>query len=342
MEKFKWANSLPLAFALVALSLHVDADKAITLGNDPWPPFIIPGDPAGTAEAIVCGAMIRSGWRCDVKTMEWISVLEAAEAGRLDGIAAAWKSSERLSAFWFSEPYLTNRIVPVVRAEQKTRIASLENLAGLTVALVDGFAYGESLTDAEVQFDTLTMTSPEEAMQAVSEGRAQVALIDELIMRSYVESHPESGVVAGGPSLFFRELHLAVSRQHPEGEQIVEDFNSSFHAMLQDGTINEILQLDWLVTDLGRDGDLDLVLRHSVSPGDLDVLSQGSAPYPHLQSHSLEIAHPEWQKSGMDYHANGVEHDSLSSALDSAFGKRRVCDYEQWTSHVVCVETRSR
>ena len=139
-----------------------------------------------------------------------------------------------------------------------------------------------------------------------------------------------------------RELHFAVSRQHPEAEQIIEDFNQRFQAMLEDGTVNEILELDWLITDVGRDGDLDFVLRTSISPNQLaDPLSPGGA-YAHGQSEHLELAHPDWQKASPGYQVGGVEHDSLSDALESAFGRKRVCGYEQWSSHIVCAETKRR
>ncbi len=67
---------------------------------------------------------------------------------------------------------------------------------------------------------------------------------------------------------------LLVSRQHPRAEQIISDFHHHYEIMLKDGVVNEILDVDWLATDIGNDGKLDLVLRSGVSFDDLGTPNQ--------------------------------------------------------------------
>ena len=101
---------------LIAISLFsfAEAKDSLRLSNDAWPPFIIKGRERGTAEMLVCQALERSGWPCMVEVKEWETVLNEARIGAIDGIAAAWRDPERETYLLFSEPYLTNRIVPVV------------------------------------------------------------------------------------------------------------------------------------------------------------------------------------------------------------------------------------
>lgn len=332
----------PLMLAVVFAAAGVQAGEALRLGNDPWPPFIIPGAEQGTAEQLVCEALARGGHTCDVTVSEWTAVLERARSGELDGIAAVWKSPERESFLVYSEPYLTNRMVAVTRAGAGFNIDSLDQLSGMRVALVGDFAYGDAIEAARPQMQVFVVDSDLAGMHAVRLGQVHVAIVDELMARRYVDAGRVDEVEIGDGALTYRELYFAASRANPAAEAVVGDFNRGFQAMLADGSVNEILGLDWLVTDLGNDGTLDLVLRPSVSPEELDdPLAPGGA-YAYRQKEHLEFAHPAWQSTGAQYQVKGVQHDSLAAALESAYGRQRVCGYERWSAHVVCSETQSR
>jgi len=327
---------------LVALAFPVQAAESLNLANDPWPPFVIEGEEAGTAEALVCEALRRSGWDCDISVDHWSEVLAGTRSGERDGVVAIWKSEERETYLVFSDPYLTNRMIAITAADSAFRPSSLGDLAGRRVALVADFAYGDEITAARESMDVTEVEDDLAAIQAVQSGQAQAAIIDELIARQMVDDGLAEGVTLSGAALSFRELHFAVSRQHPQAQQIVDDFNQSFQVMLEDGTVNEILEIDWLVTDVGRDGDLDFVLRASISPDQLADPHLPGGVYAPGQSDHLELAHPEWQTASPGYQVGGVEHDSLSAALESAYGRKRMCGYEQWSSHIVCAETKTR
>jgi polar amino acid transport system substrate-binding protein len=327
-----------IAFATMSAA---QAQVALELGNDPWPPFVVEGSEQGTAERLVCEALVRAGWSCSVRLDEWPEVLAAARSGELDGIAAVWKSPEREDFLAFSEPYLTNRMIAVTRAGAGFNIDSLEQLGGMRVALVNDFAYGEKIEAIRSSVQMYEVDSDLAGMHAVRLEQAHVAIVDELIARRYLDEGRIDEVELGDSALTFRELHFGVSLAHPQAAEIVQAFNRSFQAMLADGTINEILGLDWLVADLGNDGDLDFVLRKSVSPDALDdPLAPGGA-FAYRQKEHLELAHPDWRSSGQGYAVDGVEHDSLAAALESAYGRKRVCGYERWSSHIVCSETKT-
>ena len=98
---------------LLSLSSASGAQDTLTLGNDPWPPFVLEGEAEGTAEQLVCEALRRGGQACSVVTGEWQATLDRASAGELDGIAALWKTAERQETILFSGPYMTNRIITV-------------------------------------------------------------------------------------------------------------------------------------------------------------------------------------------------------------------------------------
>ena len=327
---------------IIALAWNARAAEVLNLANDPWPPFIIEGEEQGTAEKLVCQALQRAGWACEIAVDRWQNVLAGARSGALDGIAAVWKSPDREAFLAFSRPYLTNRMVAVTVAGDSFDPDSLPELSGLTVALVADFAYGEEIDQARASMSIIDAEDDLAAIRLVQSGKARAAIIDELIARQLVEEGEAEGLELGSRALTFRELHFAVSKQHPSALEIIDDFNRSFQSMLEDGTVNEVLGIDWLVTDVGLDGDLDFVMRRSVSPDRLADPSLRGSVYAHDQSDYAELAGPEWQTSQPGYQVDGVEHDSLSAALESAFGRKKICGYEQWSSHIICTESRNR
>jgi polar amino acid transport system substrate-binding protein len=335
-------KSVLMLATLLLAAVSLQAQDRLDLGNDPWPPFVIEGEEQGTAERLVCEALVRAGWQCGVRVDEWPVVLEKARTGELDGIAAVWKSPERERFLAFSEPYLTNRMIAVTRSGAGFDVDSLEQLSGMRVALVKDFAYGDDIEAARAHMQEFAVDSDLAGMHAVRLGQAHAAIVDELIARRYLEQGRVDEVELGDTALTFRELHFGVSLAHPHAEEIVQAFNRSFQAMLADGSINEILGLDWLIADIGNDGDLDFVLRDSVSPDQLDDPMLPGSAYAYRQKEQLEFAHPGWQGAGVGYQVNGIEHDSLAAALESAYGRKRVCGYERWSRHIVCSETKSQ
>jgi polar amino acid transport system substrate-binding protein len=327
---------LLLIITLVFLLPGAMADQSLSLGNDAWPPFIIEGAEQGTSEKLVCEALDRAGWGCEIEVGDWEKVLEGARSGSLDGIAAAWRTPEREQFLLFSDPYLTNRIVPVVAANSPIKLEGVANLDGRRVAMVPDYAYGAEIDAAKSAFDVVSVKDAAEAIMAVQAGRADIALVDELVVRAILESDAQFEVTVIDKVLAYRELHFAVSRQHPQAEQIVSDFHRTYELMLKDGAVNEALNVDWLATDLGNDGQLDLVLRSGVSFDDLNVPSQKGSAYALEQSDYRTMSQPDVDYSNLNYRVDGKSHSSLQSALVEVFGKDVVCTHKEYSSQFDC------
>lgn len=312
------------------------ANQDLSLGNDSWPPFIIEGEEQGISEKLVCEALSRAGWTCHVAVKEWEQVLTEAKEGSVDGIAAAWKTPEREQYLLFSDPYMTNRIVPVVAMDGAIHVKTAGDLAGLKVAMVPDYAYGSEIEDALASFTQVPAKGSAAALKAVQDGTADLALVDELVVRTALEGDSYAGILALDAVLAYRELFFAVSRQHPQAEQIIADFHRTFELMLKDGAVNEALGVDWLATDLGNDGKMDLVLSKGISLDDLkDPAAKGST-YALEQSDYRMMKKSDLDLSNMNYQVDGKSHSSLQSALVDVFGKDVVCEHREYTSTLDC------
>lgn len=331
-------NKTILILITLALASTALAREPLRLANDAWPPFIITGKQQGTAEQLVCEALRRSGWSCSVDVKEWETVLNEVRVGVIDGVAAAWRTPERETYMLFSEPYLSNRIVPVIAAENPVSIESLADLSGLRVAMVKDYAYGDELEAAAPGFEVVSEKNSQRAMKAVLQGKADVALVDELVARDELYKSEMSRLTALDTVLAIRNLHLAVSRRHPLAQGIVDDFQRAYKIMLQDGTVNEILNVDWLATDFGQSGTMDVVLRSGSSLDTLANPSSSGSVYALETSEYQTMRGKGLENSDVNYKVEGKSYSSLQSALEEVFGKDTVCKHKNFTSEFDCTD----
>jgi len=315
-----------------------EAEQTLVLSNDAWPPYIVEGEKRGTAESLVCQALERSGWQCEVRVDDWDKVLNAARAGTIDGVVAAWRDSDRESFLLFSEPYLSNRIVPVTSNKHPLAIGSVDDLEGLRVTLVKGYAYGDEITSKLAGADVIEARTVAEVLQRLANGDADVALVDELAAMETLKHTGMGDLGIGDSVLAFRDLHFAVSRQNPQAQQIIDDFQRSYELMLADGTVNEILNLDWLATDLGQSGDLSVVMRPGISLDDLSNPTGMNDVYLLQNSEYRRMKKGDLDTSQVKFNIDGTSYDSLQAAMDSVFGKDAVCKHKNFTSTFDCTE----
>ena len=325
---------------LIAISFFssIQAAEPLVLANDAWPPFIIEGDVKGTAEQLVCQALERSGWSCELKVEDWDKVLDEARSGSIDGIAAAWKDADRESYLLYSEPYLTNRIIPVVNNDKPVEINSAADLAGLRVVMVVDYAYGDEILSMKSSIEAVVATNSLEALFLVQNGKADVALIDELVARDELLEPGLDNLKTINTVLAYRDLHFAVSRKNSNAQQIIDDFQRSYQLMLSDGTVNEILNVDWLATGFGLTGDLNVVMRSGVSLDDLSDPSDTGGVYALGGSDYQRMNKGDMDTSRVKYQVEGKSYSSLNLALDEAFGENSPCKHKDYSSEFDCTD----
>jgi len=306
--------------------------ETVNLGNEPWPPYVLAGDAKGTAELIVCEALDRAGWDCNIKLDEWEKTLQQASNGELDGIAAIWHTPQRAESLLYSRPYLTNRLVPVYSSSIELNIREVGDLTGLRVVTEVQVAYGESIMTALEKLRVEQVRGVENTLRAVQSDKADVALVDELSARDLLNKPEFEDLVAGQRALAFRELYFAVSKKHRSGAEIITAFNESYQSMLKDGSINRILDIDWVVTDLKFDGIPDFIHRGGGSA--LDAGDSGTV-YPVGQKDYKIISQPGFTGSNANFQVTSAGDDS-TGGTKTIFTLQEKCFYDNRTARIVC------
>lgn len=319
---------------LIILATPLLAEReTVNLGNEPWPPYVLSGEQKGTAEQIVCEALNRAGWDCDIQHGDWEETLQRASNGQLDGIAALWQTPEREATLRYSRPYLTNRLVPVIADRLDMDIKTVDDLYGLRVVTEIEVAYGDEIMAVLERLNVQKVRGVENALIAVQDNKADVALVDELSARDFLSQTGEDTLNIGQRALAFRELYFAVSKKHPRNAEIVASFNVAYQSMLKDGTVNRILDIDWVVTDLKFDGVPDFIHRDG---GNTLEAGSSSKVYPLGQQDYQMISEPGFSSSNANFQIDKLESGSTADATSDSFALKKKCYYDNHSARIIC------
>ncbi|MGB5204219.1 substrate-binding periplasmic protein [Eudoraea sp.] len=257
-----------LLFLTISSLFTYSQNQNIKLASDIYPPFTDVEGEKGFALEIVQEALNRGGVQIDLTITGFTEVLDGINTGIYHGSAALWKTEDRENYLFYSEPYLENRLILVGRKGSDVSAKSLKELKDKKIAIISGYAYGASVyTSLDVVL--IPGKSDQENLEKLLTFKTDYMLVDELLI-SYLLNYQLNDISRfleiGSEAFMIQPLHLAVLKNMPNAEKIIEDFNSNINTMMSDGTYNKILELNWIQSDVDGDGVLELVL-HGDSAG---------------------------------------------------------------------------
>jgi len=248
---YRWSRAksclrvVALLFLITSMTIAPAQDRELVVGTSIWPPYVDPKLPGqGLAVSIVTAALERSGYRVVIKFEDWERTLSAAKAGETAVIAAAWYTPERERDFLFSEPYLTNEIKFLKRRGTPFSYQSLDDLKGLRIGVVYGYAYSPEF-DRAAGFTRAPETHVVPNIVELLSGSIGLMVGDERTLRYELARHfgkQRRDLEFLPKPLASRELHLVVSRAHPQAHTIVNDFNRGLAEIRRDGTYRKLLR----------------------------------------------------------------------------------------------------
>jgi len=296
--------------SLAAIGLTLSAQgKPLRLVSTVWPPFTnVAGQPRFALD-LVETSLQRLGIPNATSFVDAGAYTPALLTGAYDGSAAAWRDTTREQALIFSQPYLENRLILVAKRGGNVSARTLADLKGRRIALVEGYAYGDAIEKAGLVF--VRSKSEEDSLTQLLAGRADYALMDDLVVRYIVSNYPEEArtrLEIGTTPLLTRPLYFALRRSAPDAQSIVDRFNGQLRTLMTDGTYNRLLHVDWIRADVDGDGIAEYVSLSEKS---------GSAPpqnaYPLFSPGSLDKAVKEDQER---YFFGGAVYNGWSSVPD--------------------------
>ena len=236
-----------LICTVVLLTVCTGSGKAGSLAIvvNSWPPYVekqLPGK--GLAMQIVANALQRKGYQSIITIETWSRVLEGLEVGVFDIVGAIWKTPEREKTLLFSKPYLVNRIKFIRHKNLQVEYQSLQDLSGYLIGVVKDYAYDEDFLKSELIIK-IQQNHIIQNLLKLEQGEIDLTLGDERALsfelNRYMHGQAGNFKFLDKP-LSTQGLHIAVSRQHPAGKQIITAFNQAIQEMQADGSLDRIVK----------------------------------------------------------------------------------------------------
>ncbi|MEA2093225.1 MAG: transporter substrate-binding domain-containing protein [Pseudomonadota bacterium] len=224
--------------SLMALDLSV-----VHTGN--WPPYAakeLPGQ--GLAVELVTTALQNAGYTVHLRVDSLDRIVEGIKLGVYDVFATPWYSDARNRYLDFSDPYLESTIRFIKRKETDFKYTGLAGLKGMTVGVVQDYAYDPAFSQAH-DFNKISERNLIQNLLKLTQRRVQLTLDDELVLQyeinRFMPRAMENLELVQRP-LALRGVHIGVSRENPEHAKIVADFNKAIKEMINDGSYSGIMQ----------------------------------------------------------------------------------------------------
>lgn len=235
-------------FCLLVLSGFVSVSvlaKPLSIVGSSWPPYVEKDHPAqGLAMEVVVKAFKQQGYQPRTNIETWSRALEGVNIGVYDVIVAIWKTPDREKQLIFSQPYLENQIKFIKMKETDVQYQTLDDLRGYLIGIVKNYAYD----DAFMQSEKLIKIPQNHIIQnllKLTQGEIDLTLGDEKAIRyainQYMKSF-ESQLEFLEKPLSKKNLYIAVSRQNPNAQKIVRDFNQALEKIKRSGRFAKIVK----------------------------------------------------------------------------------------------------
>lgn len=235
---------LVFLYAFLMLTATIDAAE-LNVATSEWIPYVGNDLPKqGMAIDIVNTALQRAGYQPVVSIKNWSRALEGTDVGYYDLIAAAWYSKKRAQHFVFSKPYLQNEIKLLKHVDSDFQYQSVMNLNGKLLGVIKDYAYGEAVDNAQGLL-RVPGTHVLENILRVLNRQIDLTLDDERVLqyqiRHNMSSNKDKLVMLPKP-ISTNGLHIAVSKQNPRHQEIVQAFDKAIAGMKKDGSYERIIK----------------------------------------------------------------------------------------------------
>ena len=221
------------------------AQAAIKIGLDNWPPFADEKDPTlGICYTLTKAIFEPQGYRLLPKILPATRIIHYMEEGDVKEVEATplmWKSEERAKSFLFSEPLLFNSVHFFVKADRSIEYETLDQLKPYAIGVIRGYYNGDEFDKAEF-LDKVICADSLQMIRMLEKGRIDMGVLDRVVAETLIKQENLAGAFNMLPKPLFRVgLHLAVSKKHPNGQKLIDQFNQGLERIKQSGEYARIL-----------------------------------------------------------------------------------------------------
>lgn len=233
-----------LVCAILGLSPALAGEAPLPIAFEDYPPYEYEenGQARGINIDLIREAFRRMGLTPVFELRPWKRALLELRTGEIAGLSSGFKTPEREAFACFpSEPLAEEVNVIVVPQGSELRIASPDDLRGLSVGVVRDYTYGPKI-DSLRSFRRVEANTSQQLLDMLLNGRMDAALGNRAVFEHQMRKMGRGGQLRFVYELGRGPLYLFFSRARgdQEAETLARDFGQAVRAMRDDGTFDAI------------------------------------------------------------------------------------------------------
>ncbi|GGK42042.1 transporter substrate-binding domain-containing protein [Nocardia camponoti] len=253
---FRWKNKVAAATAMAVLSLVAtacgDSDesasgkpKLVIATSGTFRPITFSDGGKLTGYDIEAGTEIakRAGYDVEFVSGQLSGLLPGLNAGKFDAVMSGLTmTDQRKQSITFSEPYLADGTVAVVKADN-TKVKDITQLSGLNVGVIGGSATQTVVQKVGGYAELKEYPGAPEGFADVAAGRVEVFAAGRIAAEDFVKNSPKgSEVKIVGNVHAMMPAGVGLPKEDKAG--LKAKFDAAIAAMWSDGTLKR-LQEKW-------------------------------------------------------------------------------------------------
>ncbi|HIU83983.1 MAG TPA: basic amino acid ABC transporter substrate-binding protein [Candidatus Aphodousia gallistercoris] len=223
-QTLKFAAFAVSAFGMVCSAQA--ADKVYQVGsNMAFAPFefVEDGKPAGFDMDLIVAIMKTQGAEVQLNNLPFDGLIPALQAGTIDiAMSGMTITEERKKRVSFSEPYYDNGLVVLVRAADKDKFKSIDDIKGKTLCAQIGTTGAITAGKMSGKNVKLFNNGPEAFMELNNKG-CDAVVHDKPVVNYYVAKRGDKDVVVLPGQLNSEQTGIAVAKDNKELLKMVND-----------------------------------------------------------------------------------------------------------------------
>ena len=243
-------------------ALELPTDRPIIVGGDSdYPPIEYldeNGRPAGYGVELTYAIAQALGLTIEIRLQPWDQTRSALEAGTVDIVQGMFYSPERDEIFDFTQPHLVAHGVAVCRTGEGEPPGTIEELQDMRIVVQEGDIMHDWALQNGLEAQVTAVSSPEEALRAVSEGRYDCTLLSRVVALSIINSQGWKNLVVGTRSLSSSEYCYAVAAGRTG---LLAQFGEGLKLLDESGEYRRIYQ-KWMGVYEEARPDTGIILRY--------------------------------------------------------------------------------
>ncbi len=228
------------------LSITGVKSELVKMTTVDWPPFYGKDlENGGILVALTREVLKVQGHELKVDFVPWVRALKKSKEGKYHALLGCWYTKEREKHFIFSKTNLDGTPHFLTLPDSTLKVKKVEDLYGLKIGLIRGFAIGAQMKEAvsAKKVQIMEVSFHHNLFKLLQKKRIDLIMENSTVMKAKItEKYPSNkyNLKTVGSNFFDGYLYVCWSRKKEGAKKLSEDFNKALQTIIKNGTYDRI------------------------------------------------------------------------------------------------------